>query len=246
MALFLTFEGLDGSGKSTHLRRAAEWLGARGETVDLTREPGGTELGDAIRGVFLDPRWGEIDGRVEALLVFASRRQHLLERIEPALAAGVHVLCDRFTDSSLAYQGAGRDLDASWVLALDRLATGDGKAIPATPGPLRAGVVGSGGVGPGGGRRPDRTFLFDLPPDVAMGRGQKPDRSSGPPDRLDVESLAFYTRVRDAYLALADSEPERFVRIDSSGETADTWKQVEAALEALFPNLAPVDPRGNR
>lgn len=224
MALFLTFEGLDGSGKSTHLRRAAEWLRARGESVDLTREPGGTELGDAIRGVFLDPKWGHIDGRVEALLVFASRRQHLLGRIEPALAAGTHVLCDRFTDSSLAYQGAGRDLDPAWVLALDVLATGEDGAADD-----------GGAAGSRTGRRPDRTFLFDLPPEVARTRGQKHDRSSGPPDRIDVESLEFYRRVREGYLAMVEREPERFVVVDSSGEAEATWAQVQSALEALFP-----------
>lgn len=208
MAYFLTFEGLDGSGKSTHLRRAAQWLRRRGEAVDETREPGGTRLGDAIRGVFLDPETGDIDGRVEALMVFASRRQHLVQRIEPALASGTHVLCDRFTDSSLAYQGEGRALGADWVSRLDDLATG--------------------------GRRPDRTFLFDLPPEVAQSRGQKQDRSKGPPDRLDVEGLAFYTRVRQAFLAMAGAQPERFVVIDSSGEAEETWAQVESALENLF------------
>ncbi len=209
MALFLTFEGLDGSGKSTHLRRAAEWLRAQGERVETTREPGGTPLGDSIRQVFLDPKWGEIDGRVEALMVFASRRQHLLERIEPALAAGSHVFCDRFTDSSLAYQGHGRSLGADWILKLDQLATG--------------------------GRRPDKTLLFDLPPDIAQGRGQKKDRSKGPPDRLDVEGLAFYTRVRGAFLHLAEQDSERFVVVDSSGEATATWAQVEGILRELFP-----------
>lgn len=208
MAYFLTFEGLDGSGKSTHLRRAAEWLRGRGEGVDMTREPGGTRLGDAIRGIFLDPETGDIDGRVEALMVFASRRQHLVERIEPALASGTHVLCDRFTDSSLAYQGEGRGLGGDWVSQLDLLATE--------------------------GRRPDRTFLFDLPPEVAQSRGQKQDRSKGPPDRLDVEGLAFYTRVREAFLTLAEAQPQRFVIIDSSGEAEATWAQVESALSDLF------------
>ena len=210
MALFLTFEGLDGSGKSTHLMRAAEWLRARGERVETTREPGGTPLGDAIREVFLDPKWGEIDGRVEALMVFASRRQHLLEHIEPTLAAGAHVLCDRFTDSSLAYQGHGRSLGSSWIHRLDRLATE--------------------------GRRPDKTLLFDLPPEIAQGRGQKKDRSKGPPDRIDVEGLAFYTRVREAFLKLAEENSDRFVVVDSGGEAGATWAQVETVLEGLFEN----------
>ena len=212
MAYFLTFEGLDGSGKSTHLQRAADWLRARGEAVDVTREPGGTGLGDAIRGVFLDPETGSIDGRVEALMVFASRRQHLVQRIEPALASGTHVLCDRFTDSSMAYQGHGRELGTDWVERLDRLATD--------------------------GRRPDRTLLFDLPPEIAQGRGQKKDRSKGPPDRLDVEGLAFYEKVRGAFLELAAAEPERFVIIDSSGEADATWRQVETVLCDLFPGAA--------
>ena len=208
MAKFVTFEGLDGSGKSTHLRRAADWLRARGDAVDVTREPGGTALGDAIRGVFLDPRWGRIDGRVEAMLVFASRRQHLIERIEPALAEGVHVLCDRFTDSSVAYQGAGRDLGAAWVADLDRLATG--------------------------GRRPDHTLVFDLPAEEAQRRGQTPRRAAGPPDRIDVETLEFYRRVRAAYHDLVAAEPERFVTIDSSSDHDTTWAQVERALVELF------------
>ncbi|MEM8933155.1 MAG: dTMP kinase [Acidobacteriota bacterium] len=208
MAKFVTFEGLDGSGKSTHLRRAADWLRARGDAVDITREPGGTALGDAIRGVFLDPRWGRIDGRVEAMMVFASRRQHLVERIEPALASGIHVLCDRFTDSSLAYQGAGRDLGPEWVAALDHLATDS--------------------------RRPDHTLLFDLPPEEAQRRGQRTRSNSGPPDRIDVETLDFYQRVRSAFLDLATSEPDRFIVIDSSADQDETWAQVEATLVELF------------
>ena len=217
MALFLTFEGLDGSGKSTHLKRAAAWLEARGEEVELTREPGGTPLGDAIRSVFLDPKWGEIDGRVEAMLVFASRRQHLLERIEPALEAGRHVLCDRFTDSSLAYQGYGRGLGTQWVYELDELATG--------------------------GRTPDYTLIFDLPPEIAQGRGSKKDRSKGPPDRIDIEGVEFYATIRQAFLDLAAKEPERFILIDSSGEAEATWAQVEAALETIFDSGSGGDSR---
>src|SRR3954452_14670304 len=135
--LFLPFEGLDGSGKSTHLRRASEWLARRGVPHLVTHEPGGTPLGDGIRGLFLDPRWGAVDGVVELLLVFASRRQHLLEVIEPALQAGQHVLCDRFTDSTRAYQGYGRGVPLAVIDQVDRLATGE--------------------------RRPDHTLLFHLP-----------------------------------------------------------------------------------
>ncbi|MCP3962796.1 MAG: dTMP kinase [bacterium] len=205
-ASFITFEGLDGSGKSTHLKRAAEWMRAGGLEVRCTHEPGGTPLGDAIRGLFLDPRWESVEPRVEALLVFASRRQHLHELVEPALRAGVNVLCDRFTDSSLAYQGIGRGLARPWLEELDRLATD--------------------------GRRPDRTLLFDLPAETARGRGQSPKRRQreGGLDRFDALDLAFYRRVRDGFLDLARDDPERFLIIDSSGDVESTWAQVEVAM----------------
>lgn len=204
-ALFITFEGPDGSGKSTHLRRAGEWLAGLGIAACCTKEPGGTPLGDAVRAVFLDPRWGELDGRVEALLVFASRRQHLLEVIEPGLAAGRHVLCDRFTDSSLVYQGVGRGLGRVWIESLDRLATG--------------------------GRLPDHTLLFDLPPELAYERGRSGKRRrQGNVDRIDSEGPDFYRRVRDAYLELAARESRRFETIDSGGDKEATWRQVRAVL----------------
>lgn len=204
--LFITFEGLDGSGKSTHLRQAAAWLKERGVPHLVTHEPGGTALGDALRSVFLDPRWGEMDGTVELLLVFASRRQHLLEVIEPALAAGRHVLCDRFTDSTRAYQGYGRGVPLERIDHVDRVATG--------------------------GRNPDRTLLFDLPAGDARARGHSPSRRRrGAADRLDAEGLAFYGRVREGFLELARSDPGRFRIVDSSGDAAATQAQVRAALE---------------
>ncbi len=207
-ARFITFEGLDGSGKSTHLRRAARWIEGRGLELRVTQEPGGTPLGEAIRGVFLDPQWEELDGRVEALLVFASRRQHLLEVVEPSLAAGCHVLCDRFTDSTFVYQGSARGHEWGWIEELDRLATG--------------------------GRRPDVTLLFDLPPETAQGRGQSAARRAEGLDRIDVETLEFYRRVREGYLELQRRQPERFRRIDSRGDIETTWRQVEATLADIF------------
>ncbi len=208
---FVTFEGPDGSGKSTHLERAAAWLAERGIPCRTTSEPGGTDFGRAVRGVFLGAR--AADGMVEALLVFAARRQHLSEVIEPALAAGRHVLCDRFTDSTLAYQGFGREVPLADLEALDRLATG--------------------------ARRPDRTLLFDLPAGAARGRGQSAARraQAGGVNRLDVEDLAFYERVRDGFLELARREPGRFRTIDASGDVAATERQVRAALVDLFPSL---------
>jgi dTMP kinase len=208
MAIFVTFEGLDGSGKSTHLARVARWLESEGVPHLVTHEPGGTPISEAIRAVFLDRGHRAMDPKVELLLVFASRRQHLVEVIEPALAAGKHVLCDRFTDSTVAYQGYGRGVDLGVVREVERLATG--------------------------GRRPDRTLYFDLTAELARKRGHSGSRQkSGHADRLDAESLAFYSRVRDGYRALAAAEPERFVTIDSSTSKEETERAVRAALAGL-------------
>jgi dTMP kinase len=209
-ARFITFEGLDGSGKSSHMREACLWLEARGIPFQTTQEPGGTPLGESLRDVFLDTRWGEIDGTVEALIVFASRRQHLLEVIEPALADGRHVICDRFTDSTFAYQGCGRGVPASILRQVDRLATG--------------------------GRVPDRTLLFDLPAELARQRGHSEDRreSAEGVTRLDAEALDFYERVRQGYLELAATEPDRFVVIRSAGTFDSTQQQVRSALGEIF------------
>lgn len=209
-ALFITFEGLDGSGKSTHLREAFRWLEDNDIECQVAQEPGGTPLGEAIREMFLDPRWGEIDGTVEALLVFASRRQHLLEVIEPALAEGRHVICDRFTDSTFAYQGYGRGVPISILREVDRLATG--------------------------GRVPDRTLLFDLPAEVARQRGHSAARreSEEGVTRLDAEALEFYGKVRQGYLELAQEFSDRFVVIRSAGTFESTQEQVRSVLSEIF------------
>jgi dTMP kinase len=211
MPHFVTFEGLDGSGKTTHLKKVAERLAARGVPHRVTHEPGGTPLGEALRRVFLDHRWGAMDGKVELLLVFASRRQHLIEVIEPALARGEHVLCDRFTDSTRAYQGAGRGVERALIERVDAAATG--------------------------GRAPDRTVLFDLPPELARERGAGAREGTSATDRLDHEELAFYRRVREGFLGLARAEPERFRVVDSSGAKEATAAQVRRALADLFPEL---------
>jgi dTMP kinase len=221
-ARFVTFEGLDGSGKSTQMRLAAEWLAARGVSLITTHEPGGTALGSAVRELFLDPRWGRMEGTVELLLVAASRRQHVREVILPALAAGTWVLCDRFSDSTWAYQGAGRGVGAADIAAADDLATG--------------------------GLAPDLTLLFDLPARAARERGHSPKRAArGGVDRLDAEELAFYERVRDGFLARARAEPARFRIIDSSGPREATRDATRAALAALVeetePDGAPLPPR---
>lgn len=211
-SLFITFEGLDGSGKSYHLGRVVERLEAAGTPFCFTHEPGGTPLSESIRSLFLDPRWGELDGRVELLMVFASRCDHLRRVIDPALAAGRHVLCDRFTDSTIAYQGYGRGVALESIAAVDQIATGS--------------------------RVPDRTLLFDLPPETARKRGHSASRRGRKPtdggiDRLDREQLDFYGRVREGYLALAQQDPDRFRVIDSSQERSVTAVAVERALADL-------------
>lgn len=204
-ARFITFEGLDGSGKSTQLRLVTEWLNGICLSPLVTHEPGGTALGEAIRGLFLDPRWSSMDGIVETLLVFASRRQHMLEVIQPALAAGRVVLCDRFTDSTVAYQGWGGGAAMETIEAVQRQATG--------------------------GFEPDLTLFFDLPPEMARerrrGSSHKPVDSA---DRFDAEELEFYRRVREGYLDLRRSHPRRFRLIDSSGSKEETADQVKSVL----------------
>jgi dTMP kinase len=215
VARFITFEGLDGSGKSTHLRAAAAWFAARGLPHVVTHEPGGTPLAQAIREVFLDRKWGAIDGTVELLMVFASRRQHLIEKIDPELRAGRHVLCDRFTDSTRAYQGFGRGVPQEVIDRIDNVATG--------------------------GRRPDITLLFDLPATDARRRGASSSRRrANTVDRLDVESLAFYERVRAGYLELAAADPQRFRVVDSSGDARATEAQMVEVLAGL--ELVPLTP----
>lgn len=211
-SLFITVEGLDGSGKSTQLRFASEWMQQRGLDHRVTQEPGGTPLGESIRTVFLDLKeeWSTVDGTVEALMIFASRRQHLLEVIDPAIADGCHILCDRFTDSTLAYQGYGRGASLEMLHRIDDLATG--------------------------GRVPDHTLLFDLPAELARERGHSPGRQNEPGgvDRLDAEDLAFYSRVRQGYLDVSEAATERITVIDSAGSIAETKQLVAAALTEIF------------
>ena len=183
---FISFEGLDGSGKSSHLRRLSDRLSELKIGHEVTAEPGGTTLGREIRNIFLDRRWESIDGKIECLMLFASRRQQVIEVIEPALAAGRHVLCDRFTDSTLAYQGGGRGVSKSDIEALERISIDSLK--------------------------PDRTIFFDLPLEMARQRVASPARASraNGVDRLDIEELDFYSRVREGYAEIVASDPQRF------------------------------------
>ena len=182
---FITFEGIDGAGKSTHIEAVAEWLRGRGETVLLTREPGGTPLAERLRELFLHE---PMDALTEALLVFAGRRDHLHTRIAPALAAGTTVLCDRFTDATFAYQGAGRGFDLEVLAALERW--------------VQQGI------------QPDLTLWFDGPPAVAAQRRA----AAREPDRLESEAEAFFERVRSGYAARCAAAPQRMVRIEADAE----------------------------
>lgn len=196
---FISIEGIDGAGKSTHLQALVERLKQRGATVVQTREPGGTELAEAIRGLFLHQG---MDGLTEALLVFAGRRDHLLRVIEPALARGDTVVCDRFADASFAYQGHGRGMD------LNQLATLEQWVLE--------------------GRQPDLTLWFDLDPAVAAQRRAAAREA----DRFEQQDLDFFSRVRAGYAARAAAAPSRFVRIDASVSVAEVAAQVTAALES--------------
>jgi dTMP kinase len=194
---FITFEGIDGAGKSSHVQPLAEALRAQGARVVLTREPGGTPLAEALREQMLHQ---PMDALTETLLVFAARRDHLQRVIEPALAEGATVLCDRFTDATYAYQGGGRGFD------------------PAVLAQLEAWVQ--------QGRQPDLTLWFDIAPEAAATRRA----AARSPDRFEAEDAAFFARVRDAYASRAAEQPQRFVRIDASPAADAVWQQVQRAV----------------
>ena len=200
--LFISFEGIDGAGKSTHIEGLASAFRAQGRVVTLTREPGGTPLAEKLRALVLnDP----MDPLSEALLIFAARRDHLQQVIEPALARGEVVLCDRFTDATFAYQGGGRGFDAGVLGQLEQW-------VQARP--------------DGGLRQPDMTLWFDLPPEVAA------QRLAGArvPDRFEAQPVAFFRRVAQGYADRAAAEPGRFVRIDAAAERHKVWQQLTQAL----------------
>ena len=197
---FITFEGIDGAGKSTHIEPLAERLRKRGRHVVCTREPGGTPLAEQVRELLLHQA---MDGVAETLLVFAARRDHLERVILPALARGDTVLCDRFTDATFAYQGAGRGQDVELLRALERWVHG--------------------------GVQPDLTLWFDVDPALAAARRVKARAS----DRFEAEDTAFFERVRAGYAARMHEAPARFVRIDSAVDKPAVQRQIDAALAAL-------------
>jgi len=202
--LFITVEGVEGGGKSTNLPFLQQLLEQAGHQVVVTREPGGTRLGEHIRNLLLDPdKQLDIHPEAELLLMFAARAQHLHEVILPALKDGKTVLCDRFTDASFAYQGAGRGMPVGKIAALQSWLQGD--------------------------LRPDLTLIFDIDVKAGMERAVK----RGQPDRFEQEKLDFFQRIRDSYLLRAKTR-DRYRIIDASGDIASVEQQIETALKSLL------------
>ncbi len=214
MGFFITFEGIEGCGKSTQLQRLAARLRTAGEVVLVTREPGGCAIADALRALLLDSANSAMAPTTELLLYAAARAQHVAEVIRPALDAGRIVLCDRFSDASLAYQGYGRGLDRPLIGELNRVATN--------------GLV------------PDLTLLLDFPAEEGLARARRRNAGSDGPDegRFEAESLAFHRRVRDGYLELAATGP-RFRTIDARGDLATVAARIDAALTPLLAARRP-------
>jgi dTMP kinase len=206
---FVTFEGIEGVGKSTQVQLAAEWLRQEGLEVVVTREPGGTPLAEAIRRLVLEPHADRVDGVAELLLMFAARSIHLTNLIEPALARGAWVLCDRFTDATEAYQGAGRGVPIEYVRTLERIAQQ--------------------------GRRPELTLLLDAPVDLAMDRSR---RRGAQNDRFEAERAEFFQRVRRGYLDIAAREPARMLQVDASRDVGPIAKDIRHALQRLRDGAA--------
>lgn len=211
---FVTFEGIEGSGKTTQIARLAERLDEAGEPAVVTREPGGSPLGRRLRSLLLGAEIARIDPMAELLLYVADRVQHLRELVEPALASGSHVLCDRFLDATLAYQGYARGLDLELIRLLHQKPPLD--------------------------RRPHRTILLDLDPELGLSRARRRNGELGidsEEGRFEREALAFHRRVREGYLALADAEPFRFRIVAAEGTSDEIAARVADLLSDLFPAL---------
>lgn len=201
---FITLEGTEGAGKSTAAAAIADWIRERGIELLITREPGGTELGEKLRALLLAPAIDAPVPKAELLMMFAARVQHIERVIQPALDQGKWVLCDRFTDASFAYQGGGRGLGAQSIEVIEQWAHPD--------------------------LQPDLTLLFDLPVDQGLKRAA---RRSGP-DRFEQEKLDFFSAVRDAYHQRMQRHPTRIKRVDASMNETDVLSQAKLMLEPLF------------
>jgi dTMP kinase len=205
-AKFITVEGIEGVGKSTNIEFIRRQLLAAGRDVVLTREPGGTPLAEAIRGLLLDPEYTGMDARCELQLVFAARAEHLARVIRPALAQGKWVLCDRFTDATYAYQGGGRGIDTAIIASLETLVQG--------------------------AFRPDLTLLLDVPVAVGLARAGK----RGALDRFEQEQVEFFERVRMCYLDMAREHAARYRVIDATRPLDEVQCELEGVLATFLKN----------
>ena len=213
---FITFEGLDGVGKSTQLEKLAQWLRGRGVTVITTPEPGGTTIGQKLRSVLLSSRTEGLSPLAELALMFADRAQHIDELILPAIHRGQWVLCDRFTDSSEAYQGGGRELGSDIVLQLHKILCRD--------------------------LRPDLTILMVSNPAASVARARRRNtlqsrRSRADENRFEQENRAFYQRVHDAYLAIAGRDPQRVAKIDARESKIAVHKKIVEIVKARLGEI---------
>jgi len=207
---FITFEGIEGSGKSTQITLLYDYLTRSGREVTLTREPGGTPVGDRIRKILLDPASKALDPTAELLLYAASRAQHIREVILPALKAGRIVLCDRFSDATLAYQGYGRGLSIQMIDELDRIVTA--------------------------GMKPHLTVLFDIDARTGLGRarGRNAKKGLAAEARFENENISFHTRVRDGYFLLASREPERIRLVNGALPPEEVHREVRGIVDNLL------------
>ena len=207
--LFITFEGLDGTGKSTQIRRAVQYLRKCGHRVWVTREPGGTRTGERIRGILLASKTGKLAPLAELALMYAARAQLLEEVVRPALARGDVVVSDRYNTASFAYQGYGRELGTATVRAFDRVICGT--------------------------TQPDLTIVFDLDPELALGRALGRDmRRQSHPDRFEAQGPAFHKRVRAGYLALARRAPRQIKVVRADQSIDELQRQIRALIEPFL------------
>jgi len=200
---FITVEGIEGVGKTTNIGFVQQLLQAAGRDVVLTREPGGTPLGEAVRGLLLDPAYTGMDSTCELQLMFAARAEHLAKLVWPALDKGQWVLCDRFTDATYAYQGGGRGIDTGVIARLEELVQGD--------------------------FRPDLTLLLDVPVEIGLARAGK----RGELDRFEQEQVEFFERVRSAYLDMAKDNPERYRIIDAGQPLGMVQAQLKKNIQTV-------------
>lgn len=202
--VFITFEGVEGGGKTTNIHFIAGLIKKAGKQAVLTREPGGTGVGEAIRDVLLSKELPAMHQNTELLLMFAARAEHLQKKILPALAQGAWVLCDRFTDASYAYQGGGRGIALERIALLEQWVQGD--------------------------FRPDYTFLFDLDATTGLGRA----KSRGATDRFEEEDIAFFNRIRAEYLEMAKQHSDRYRIINAQHDLAQVQQQVREVLDRIL------------